>query len=130
VLTWQCCGQQPVLHDCESDTTDVEHEPPHDGGEIERERDCEPPPHGAEHEPHADQPPIEQSAGQQCVLQSSLWYSPDSEHEPPHEAGVIEREREREPPPHPAEQPDQLLQPLTAQLTAQQPASQGRDSLK
>jgi hypothetical protein len=58
VPTWQCCGQQPVLHACESETTDVEHEPPHDSGTMERERDCEPPPHGAEHEPHADHAPI------------------------------------------------------------------------
>jgi hypothetical protein len=42
VFTWQFCGQQPVLHDCDSAICDDQHVPPHVSGVMERERDCEP----------------------------------------------------------------------------------------
>ncbi len=130
VPTWQCCGQQPVLHDCESATCDVEHVPPHDSGVIERERDCEPPPHGAEQPPHADQPPITQLDAQQPVLHDCDCVVSDSLHEPPHDAGVMERERDCEPPPQPTEHEPHDDQPPMLQFCGQQPGLQPRDSDK
>jgi len=94
VFTSQFCGQQPVLHVCESAICDDEHVPPHVSGVIERERDCEPPPHIAEHPPQADHAPMMQLAGQQPELHACDCIVCDSLHEPPHDAGAMERERD------------------------------------
>lgn len=119
-----------MLQFCDSFTTDVEQEPPHDSGVIERERDCEPPPHPTEQPDQLDQAPMTQFDGQQPVLHGCICNVSDSEHEPPHDADVMERERDCDPPPQPTEQPDHVDQPPTTQLLGQQPGSQSRDSAK
>jgi hypothetical protein len=114
-------GQQPVLHCCDCDVCDSEHEPPQVAAVMERERDCEPPPHPAEQAVQPDHAPITQSDAQHCVLHCCDCVVCDSEHEPPHDAAEMERERDCVPPPQPAEQPDQSDQPPILQLTGQQP---------
>jgi hypothetical protein len=119
----------PQFSDCDKSVGQAE--PPHaDVRVTARFRVRVPPPHCCEHAAHCDQSETWQFCGQQPVLHDCDCNVSESEHEPPHDACVMERERNCDPPPHATEQVDQLDQPPTTQLLGQHTASQARDSDK
>ena len=95
-----------------------------------RVRVCVPPPHDAVHTLQPDHAPIWQLTGQQTLLQPCDSLVDDSEHEPPHDAGTMVRERLCVPPPQVTEQPDHGVQLWMLQLTGQQPGEQPRWSVR
>jgi hypothetical protein len=102
---WQFCAQHAAPQLCIWNRSVGHAVPPQEPcTETVRERDCWPPPHAGLHDVHGDQSEITQCTGQQPVLHCRLSTTADSEQVPPHDGGVMLRERDCVPPPHAAVQ--------------------------
>jgi hypothetical protein len=124
-VSWQSCAQHAAPQGCVCNRSVGHAMPPQEPCTATvRERDCWPPPHAGLQLLHDVQRFIAQCTGQQPVLHGRSSTVADSEHVPPHNGGVMLRDRDCIPPPHAAVQVLHSPQPPIWQFCGQQPLLQ------